>query len=173
MARSKTLRKEVLYPFPPKDVWVALTDRHALAEWLMPNDFEPIVGRRFRFQIDPMPGSSAITECVVLECDPPKRLVYSWCPLPKQPGVPPPPPSKVAWSLQPEGEGTRLVLEHSGLEIFAWWERFMLRFGWGTMVKRWIPKIIARVKDGRFTPGAIPLEKRCYKAANIPSDLTK
>ncbi len=173
MATSKGIRKEVVYPYAPEDVWVALTDRRALAEWLMPNDFEPIVGRKFRFQIDPMPGSPTITECVVLEVDRPRRLVYSWCPLPKKPGVPPPPPSRVAWTIQREGEHTRLILEHTGLEIFPWWQRFMLRFGWGTMVKRWIPKIVERVEHGVFTPGAFPLAKRCYKAANIPADLTK
>ena len=29
---------------PIERVWRALTDREALAQWLMPNDFEPVVG---------------------------------------------------------------------------------------------------------------------------------
>src|SRR5260370_5600951 len=52
----RTLRKEVFLPHPPEDVWLALTAPQALAEWLMPNNFEPVVGRKFRFHVDPMPG---------------------------------------------------------------------------------------------------------------------
>lgn len=170
---SKVLRKTAVYPYPPECVWVALTDRRALAEWLMPNDFDPVVGRRFRFQVDPMPGcGDGLVEGEVLEVDRPRRLAYTWnarygkrAPLTR---------STVVWTLAPEGAGTRLTLEHSGLETMAWWQRFMLRFGWGTMVKRWIPKVCGRVDaDGRFTPGAIPLGKRCYKCKTIPAHLTR
>ena len=169
------IRKEAFYPYPPEAVWVAITDRRALAEWLMPNNFEPVVGHKFLFQVDPMPGCVPITECEVLEVDRPRRIVYSWLPLLKEPGRHRPVPSLVTWTLNPEAGGTRLVLEHSGLEeVFPLWQRFMLRFGWGTMVKRWIPKVAANVgADGTFTPGAFPLEKRCYKAKNIPDYLTK
>jgi uncharacterized protein YndB with AHSA1/START domain len=169
------LRKEAFYPYPPERVWVALTDRRALAEWLMPNNFAPVVGHRFQFQVDPMPGCNSITECEVLEVDRPRRLVYSWRPVPRDPSAPLPPPSRVTWMLHPHELGTRLVLEHTGLaQSFKWWERFMLRFGWGTMVKRWIPKVTANVSmDGNFTPGAIPLAKRCYKCQTVPEFLTR
>ncbi len=46
MGKIKTLRKEVFYPHPRDKVWAALTTPEALAEWLMPNDFEPVVGKR-------------------------------------------------------------------------------------------------------------------------------
>jgi len=164
---------ERVYPYRVEQVWIALTDRHALAEWLMPNDFEPRVGHQFVFQVDPMPGCCNETRCEVLEVDAPRKLAYTWLPVPvsrKLSGV----PSIVTWTLLAEGEGTRLTLEHTGLEgVFPWWQRFMLRFGWGTMVKRWIPKVTGRVRDGVFHPGAFPLNKRCYKANKIPSHLTK
>ena len=35
------------YAHPIGKVWAALTDPAALAEWLMVNDFEPQVGKRF------------------------------------------------------------------------------------------------------------------------------
>ena len=47
MKREVTL--EVIYPYPPDRVWRALTDRRVLAQWLLPNDFEPRVGHRFHF----------------------------------------------------------------------------------------------------------------------------
>lgn len=169
----KVLLKEAFYPSSPDDVWVAITDRHALAEWLMPNDFEPIVGHRFRFQIDPMPGCNTLTQCEVLEVDRPRKLVYSWLPVPKDSKAPLPQPSIVTWTLNAERGGTRLVLEHRGLEIIPWWQRLMMNFGWGTILKRWIRKMLANVHDGRFMPGVIPLHKRCYKCKTIPEHLTR
>lgn len=166
---SRSLRKESFYPHPREDVWVALTDRRALAEWLMPNDFEPVVGHSFTFQVDAMPGcGNGLVLCEVLEVDRPQRLVYTWHPEKRHEH-----PSTVTWTLHEERGGTRLVLEHVGLEVFPWWQSIMLRFGWGTMVKRWIPKILGNVRDGVFTPGAIPLTKRCYKCKSIPEHLTR
>jgi uncharacterized protein YndB with AHSA1/START domain len=170
-----SVRLQAVYPYRPEQVWVALTDRRALAEWLMPNDFEPVVGHKFRFQIDPTPACHSITLCEVLEVDRPRRLVYSWMPATDEHSKPQGQPSIVTWTLSPEPGGTRLVLEHTGLVgPFPWWQRMMLRFGWGTMVKSWIRKVAARVQpDGTFRPGAIPLQKRCYKAAQVPEFLTK
>ena len=41
---------------PPERVWKALTDRGWLAEWYMPDDFQPVVGHRFQFRTAPAPG---------------------------------------------------------------------------------------------------------------------
>ena len=170
-----TIHKTAFYPYPLERVWVALTDPKALAEWLMPNDFKPVIGHKFVFQVDPMPGCHEITECEVLEVEPPRRLVYTWTPVLKKEGSVRPPPSRVSWVLAPESGGTRLTFDHTGLtQAYPWWQRFMLRFGWGTMVKRWIPKCAANVgADGRFTPGAFPIEKRCYKCKTIPAHLVR
>lgn len=170
---GKFVRKEALLPYRPEDVWVALTDPRALAEWLMPNDFKPVKGHKFRFQVDPMLGcGNGITQCEVLEIDPPRRMVWSW----KGPLKVVTPDSKgttVTWTLTPEGTGTRLVLLHEGLEVLPLWARFSMGFGWGTMVKDWIGKVAANVSQGVFTPGAIPLNKRCYKTKTIPPDLVQ
>ena len=168
-----SLRFERVYPYHPEQVWVALTDRHALAEWLMPNDFEARVGHKFTFQVDPMPGCVCETRGEVLEVVAAQRLVYSWTPVPRS-GPLPSVPSVVTWTLTPTATGTRLTLEHTGLAgVFPFWQRLMLRFGWGTMVKRWIPKVAGNVRDGQFVPGVFPLAKRCYKANKIPAHLTR
>ena len=78
MEKIKTLRKEVFYPYPREKVWAALTTPQALAEWLMPNDFEPVVGKRFQFRVDGMMNYSGITDCEILEVEPPERLVFTW-----------------------------------------------------------------------------------------------
>lgn len=166
---------ERLYPHSPERLWTALTDPRAIAEWLMPNDFEARVGHKFRFQIDPAPGLRPITLCEVVEVDPPRRLAYTWQPVKSENDRPTYPPSLVTWTLRPEGAGTRLILDHTGLRgPFRWWERLMLRSGWGTIVKRWIGMVAEGVgPDQQFTPGIFPLHKRCYKANRIPSSLIR
>ncbi len=168
---TQMLRKEKFYPHPPEDVWIALTDPQALAEWLMPNNFEPVVGRTFRFHVDPMPGFGGITECEVLEVEAPLRLSYSWTILPSKPQAPRPPAMTVTWILTPEADGTRLVLEQQGLDTLGWWSRISMKMGWGRMMKTLLPKVLGQVRDGAFVPGAIT--KRDYKTKTVPEGYAK
>ena len=39
-------------PHPAEKIWRALTQPQLLAEWLMKNDFEPVVDHRFKFSAD-------------------------------------------------------------------------------------------------------------------------
>lgn len=66
------------YQYPRERVWAALTSSAALAEWFMPNDFEPEVGRSFTFRTEPAPGFDGIVHCRVLELEPPERMVWWW-----------------------------------------------------------------------------------------------
>jgi uncharacterized protein YndB with AHSA1/START domain len=170
---AKVIRKEAYYEFTPQQVWVTLTDRKAIAEWLMPNNFEPIVGREFQFEVDPMAGLGGVHPCRVLEVTPLKRLSYTWR-NPDKPGKPPTQETVVTWTLQPEVSGTRLILEHTGVEKFPWLHRMMMKFVcWGIAVKRLIPKVAAHVDaKGIFSPGAIPLQKRSYNVKTISSEMT-
>ncbi len=162
------IRKERFYPHPPEDVWVVITDPYALAEWLEPNDHRPVVGHKFQFRADPGVCGAGVKECEVVEADPPRRLVWKWVHLPKDPSAPRPEPMTIAWTLTPENGGTKLVLEHTDAENINWVLRGMMRLGWGFMMKRLIPKVLQNVKDAQFTPGAIPLNKRCYKCETVP-----
>jgi uncharacterized protein YndB with AHSA1/START domain len=103
------LNMEVFYPYPPQQVWRVITNRRALAAWLMENDFEPRVGHKFRFQHSTLPGLDGSIDCQVIELDEPKRLSYTWQDkLMHQPSI-------VTWILNPVDGGTRLQLEHKGL----------------------------------------------------------
>ncbi|NJM73884.1 MAG: SRPBCC domain-containing protein [Scytonema sp. RU_4_4] len=106
----RDLKMEVFYPHPPQRVWQVLTNRRALAAWLMENDFEPRVGHKFRFQDSTLPGLDESIDCEVIELDEPKRLSYTWQDkfMPK--------PSIVTWVLEPQEGGTQLRLEHKILE---------------------------------------------------------
>lgn len=171
--KKKRVVKEVVYPYPPEKVWVAITDPRALAEWLMPSTFQHAeVGHEFQFKYDPQRMcKSNTTNCVVLEVDLHRKMVWGWQ---FNWGGHDTGQTTVTFELIPEGSGTRLRFEPAGVENIPWMPRNMMRFGWGTMVKRWIPKVLANVgDDGSFTPGAIPLEKRCYKADTIPAEFVR
>ena len=96
------------FPYPVERLWEALTDPVALARWLMPNDFEPRVGRSFRRRGEPMPGWRGWTDCVVLELEPPHRMVWSW--LSTDDG----PATRVEFHLQSIDGGSSLTFTHTG-----------------------------------------------------------
>lgn len=172
---GKSLRKVFEYDHPPEVVWHALTDRRALAEWLMPNNFEPVLGHRFMFKVDGYFGTTGVTDCQVLELDPPRRMVWSWA-IRMKPGKKEPPPMRVSWTLEPTGRGTRPIFEQIGLDRLPFWMRSSMKFGWGTMHKRWLRQVMSRVERRaagapEFIPGAFVREKLCYKITSIrPED---
>src|SRR5262245_8853401 len=101
---------EDLLPHPPERVWRALTTTAIIGRWLMPNDFDAVVGKRFTFTTRPMGDWNGIVQCEVLEVVPLSRLVYSWKGGPQSSRL----DSLVTWTLQAEGKGTRLRMVHSG-----------------------------------------------------------
>jgi uncharacterized protein YndB with AHSA1/START domain len=103
---TRTLVIERVFPHPPEKLWRALTESPLVAQWLMKNDFEPVVGRRFQFRADPVPNWNGIIDCEVLVVDPLKQLSYSWGTL----GL----GSVVLFTLTPEAGGTHVRMEHSG-----------------------------------------------------------
>jgi uncharacterized protein YndB with AHSA1/START domain len=168
---TKTLRKEAFYPHPPEAVWTAITDPHALAEWLMPNTFKAEVGHRFGFQVDGgVCGHRSDGEVKVVE--PPRKLVYTMQDVAK-PGKRQRGATTVTWLIEPAEGGSRLTLIHEGLENLPVMHRLMLRMGWGHMLKRLIPRVLGNVEGGAFRPGAIPLEKRCYKCRTVPAEFVR
>jgi uncharacterized protein YndB with AHSA1/START domain len=74
----RSLVIERVFPHPPEKLWRALTEGPLLAQWMMNNDFEPVVGRKFQFRADPMPNWNGVVDCEVLIVDPLQRLSYNW-----------------------------------------------------------------------------------------------
>ena len=66
---------EARYRNPVLAVWQVLTDPSALASWLMPNDFVPTVGHRFRLDARPDFG---FIDGEVIEIEPPSLLRCRW-----------------------------------------------------------------------------------------------
>lgn len=106
----RNLNMEVFYAYPPQRIWEVITNRQALAAWLMENDFEPRIGHKFRFQHSTLPGIDGSIDCQVIELDEPKRLSYTWQDKLMADA------SIVTWTLTPVDGGTRLQLRHQVLQ---------------------------------------------------------
>jgi uncharacterized protein YndB with AHSA1/START domain len=88
-------------PYPPEKIWRALTQPHLIEEWLMQNDFMPVVGHRFNLRAD-----WGAVDCQVLAVEPNKTLSYKWAAYGLK--------SVVTWTLTPTSTGTHLRMEQSG-----------------------------------------------------------
>ena len=55
--RSLVIEREM--PHAPEKVWRALTQSALIEEWLMQNDFQPVIGHKFNFRARPMPIGTA------------------------------------------------------------------------------------------------------------------
>ena len=88
---------------PINKVWDALTNSETLAQWVMENNFKPIVGYKCQFrnvEID------LIVDSEVLVVDKPNKLSYTW--------VGGPINTIVTWTLKEEDGTTYLHLEQTG-----------------------------------------------------------
>jgi len=142
---KRDLKFEATYPHPTDKVWRALTDSNAIAQWLMPNNFEARLGHKFMFTSKPQPGWDGKTYCEVVELDPPRRLAYTWKGGPID--------TMVCWSLEPTAEGTRIVLEHTGFKgIKALMVSAIMGSGW----KGIVAKHILAVLDQMDAQGNLP-----------------
>jgi uncharacterized protein YndB with AHSA1/START domain len=140
---ENVIRHQFFFSHPPGTVWEYLTKPELMEQWLMKNDFQPIIGLDFQFRTDPIPSLNfdGIFYCKVLVVVPFERLSYSWKSGPGKGEITL--DSIVTWKLEPKGNGTQLFLEHSG---FA--KKENLNFYEG-LTQGWIEKLhhIAELLD--------------------------
>jgi len=101
MTETRTVVVERELPHAPEKIWRALTEPHLIAEWLMKNDFEPLVDHRFTLR-----GDWGAVDCQVLTLEPNRALAYKWDAMGLE--------SILTWTLTPTDAGTRLRMEQSG-----------------------------------------------------------
>ena len=97
--RSVIIERDL--PHPPERIWRALTQDHLIEEWLMKNDFKPVVGHRFNLRADWGAVAGQVTAV-----EPNKTLSYTWAAYGLE--------SIVTWTLTPTSAGTHLRMEQSG-----------------------------------------------------------
>lgn len=114
-AARRAIVIERILPHPPEKIWRVLTTSELISQWLMPNDFQPVVGQRFNFRTKPIGNWDGTVDCEVLACEAPRLLRYSWA------GGSDDNTeygsrlnSVVTWTLTPVEGGTRLHMEHDG-----------------------------------------------------------
>jgi uncharacterized protein YndB with AHSA1/START domain len=136
----RTIRRELKFARSPETVWRALADSAALAAWMYPNDFEPRAGHRFTFRVPPKPGleDGLVVHCEVVTCDPPRELVFTWV-------VGEFLDTRVSYRLESDGEGTRVLFEHSGFTEDAAHQG--AEYGWKMMHGK-----LAKLLDQQWSP---------------------
>jgi uncharacterized protein YndB with AHSA1/START domain len=134
-AATRSIVVERTLAHPPEKVWRALTTAELIATWLMQNDFAPRVGRRFNFRARPIPNMwNGVTDCEVLEVEPPRRLVYSWNASGEEAegGL----KTIVTWTLTPAAGGTHVRMEQAGFRPAAEAGSQAMGGGWPRIVER-------------------------------------
>ncbi|SDB15806.1 SRPBCC family protein [Bauldia litoralis] len=104
--RAVVIERDI--PFPPEKLWRALTQPHLMEEWLMKNDFKPVVGHSFNLHGE----WGGVLDCEVLVVETNRTLAYTW-------NFPHDDPaynleSVVTFTLTPSSTGTRLRVEQVG-----------------------------------------------------------
>ncbi|WP_409305659.1 SRPBCC family protein [Peribacillus sp. SCS-155] len=67
------IKQTIVFDSPIEKVWEKVSTSENIAEWFMPNDFEPKVGHEFHIQSPFGPSP-----CKVLEIDAPNKLSFAW-----------------------------------------------------------------------------------------------
>ena len=104
--RFVVVEREIAHP--PEKIWRALTQPHLIEEWLMKNDFKPVVGHNFNLRGE----WGGVLDCEVLAVEPHKKLTYTWNFKHEEAAYNL--TSVVAWTLTPTAKGTHLRMEQSG-----------------------------------------------------------
>ena len=113
--RSVIVEREM--PHPPEKIWRALTQPHLIEEWLMKNDFRPVLDHRFNLR-----GDWGAVDCRILAVEPYKTLSYTWTAMGLE--------SVVTWTLVPTGTGTQLRMEQSGFRTDQQRAYQGAKYGW-------------------------------------------
>jgi uncharacterized protein YndB with AHSA1/START domain len=105
---SVIVEREISYP--AEKIWRALTQPHLIEEWLMKNDFKPVVGHSFNLRGD----WGGVLDCEVLAVEPNRTLSYTWNFTHDDAAYNL--KSVVTFTLTPTSTGTLLRMEQSGFQ---------------------------------------------------------
>lgn len=140
------------YPHPPDRVWRALTLPHLIAEWLMRNDFRPVLGHRFTLHGD----WGGVMDCEILAVEPHRTLSYRWTHAHDDPAQAL--DSVVTFTLVPIETGTRLRVEHAGFGPGQRQAHRGARAGWPRFLTR-LEAMLARPDDTTGQASLLPKDR--------------
>ena len=133
--RTAVVEREI--PYPAEKIWRALTQPHLMAEWLLRNDFAPVIGHRFTFNT----AWGGVMNCQVLAIEPHRSLSYTWdfdnddtaYAL----------KSVVTFTLTPIAKGTRLRVEQTGFRPDQKQAYGGARAGWREFLEK-VERVVGR-----------------------------
>ncbi|HEV7278507.1 MAG TPA: SRPBCC domain-containing protein [Devosiaceae bacterium] len=134
--RSVVVEREI--PHPPEKLWRALTQPHLIAEWLMKNDFKPVVGHSFRLS-----GDWGGVDCKILTLEPNKTLSYTWDHPHEEAAFDL--RSVVTFTLTPTDKGTQLRMEQTGFGPNQKQAYGGARSGWQEFLAK-LEQVVARLE---------------------------
>ena len=115
-------------------VWKALTTPDLIEQWLMPNNFKPIVGKPFVFKWNPdAKDDKGKTTCKVTQMIPKRQLTYTW----REKGFPT--YTMVTFELVPKPGSTLVTLTHDRWERF---EKEKWRHYWAGLNNGWRDRVL-------------------------------
>jgi uncharacterized protein YndB with AHSA1/START domain len=135
----RTVIIEREFSHPPEKLWRALTQPHLIEEWLMKNDFKPVVGHEFKLRGD----WGGVLDCEVLAIEPNRMLSYTWnfahddAAFNLQ--------SVVTFTLTRSGSGTLLRMEQAGFRPEQKQASGGARHGWGQFLDK-LDQLLARTE---------------------------
>ncbi len=102
------------YAVPAATIWEAITGKEAMQKWYFDiKDFKPEVGCIFSFY-EPGGANKYLHQCEIIAVVPFQQLQYTWSYPHQSKGK-----TLVSWNILAEGNATKVVLTHEGLETFA------------------------------------------------------
>ncbi len=131
---KQEIKLKYFFKQSPQEVWDYLTKPQLLGEWLMDNDFKPIVGHKFQFKDQTTTDceNQGIAYCEVLKIIPYQLLSYSWRSGKSEGKITI--DSVVVWTLTGKNGGTELRLQHRGFKLLE--ELHSHTNGWKTIINQ-------------------------------------
>jgi uncharacterized protein YndB with AHSA1/START domain len=126
--RTVVVEREI--PHAPEKIWRALTQPHLIEEWLMKNDFQPVVDHKFTLR-----GDWGAVDCQVRTIQQHTTLSYSWAAHGLE--------SLVTWTLTPTSKGTTLRMEQTGFRPDQEQAYRGAKMGWGNFFGK-LEQVLAR-----------------------------
>lgn len=106
------ITKEVLFNHPIDRIWNAITKAEEISTWFIKADFKAEKGYQYTFTSEPNEKGCTTISGEIKESNP-YVLIYTW--IVGGTNV----ETTVKWELKPTENGTKLVLEHSGITNYT------------------------------------------------------
>lgn len=108
---NDTIKKEVTFNHPIDKVWNAISKAEEISTWFIKADFRAEKGYKYVFTSEPNEKGCTTISGEVKNASP-YLLIYTWVVADTKVET------TVKWELETTGNGTKLVLEHSGISNY-------------------------------------------------------